>query len=141
MNLNVKLLDKQCIPTRAYVGDAGLDLYARIPKLISIGQHTTAKIPTGICVEIPQGYVGLLLPRSSYNVKGLIEPVGTIDSGYRGEISAAITNATDVPYHVNPYDKIAQLVIVPIAQIDSLNFVDELSKSERGVNGFGSSGK
>lgn len=141
MDLKVKLLDLKCAPTRAYQHDAGIDLYAKIPKLISIGQHQTEKIPVGICVEIPEGCVGLLLPRSSYNVKGLVEPVGTIDAGYRGEISACIVNTTDTPYHVNPYDKIAQLVIMPITQIDNVVFVQELTPSERGESGFGSSGK
>jgi dUTP pyrophosphatase len=141
MDLKIKLLDVNCAPTRAYTHDAGLDLYARIDELISIGQHQTIKIPTGICVEIPEGKVGLLLPRSSFNVKGLIEPIGTIDAGYRGEISACITNSTDEPYHLNPYDRIAQLVIVPFEQIDDITFVDELSPSERGEGGFGSSGK
>jgi len=140
MDLKMIVLNEKCTPTRAYEGDAGIDLYANTNKLISIGQHQTVLIPLGICLEIPYGNVGLLLPRSSISKSGLIIQ-GVIDAGYRNEIRALIHNITEVPYHIQPHEKIAQILIVPITPIKTFQFVDKLNESERGEKGFGSSGK
>jgi len=140
MNLKIKLYDLKCALTRAYTKDAGLDCYARIPNRISISQHTTVKIPLGFSVEIPEYHVGDLRPRSGHSAKGITVGYGTIDCGYTGEIYAVVTNTTDAPYIIEPYEKIAQLVIVPIGHIDEIEFVTELEQTDRGTNGFGSSG-
>lgn len=123
------------LPTRAYSNDAGLDCYAKESIRLYNGQ--SVKMPLGFGIELPDGYVGLLLPRSSMNAKGLIERVGVIDSGYRGEISAIICNMSGDTIDINAKDKVAQLVIVPCAICEVV-----LDKTdERGINGFGSSGK
>jgi dUTP pyrophosphatase len=140
-NLNIKVINPKCIPTIAYENDAGVDLYANTDKLISISQFSTTKVPLGIAVEIPNDYFGFILPRSGHAVKGITVETGTIDPGYRGELCAVITNNTNTPYHMQPYEKIAQLVLLPKTIIKTFNFVDKLSESERGEKGFGSSSK
>jgi dUTP pyrophosphatase len=141
MDLKIKLLDKKCMPYKKYATDAGIDLKARLNKLVSVSQFTTETIPTGVCVDIPEGYVGLITPRSSMNKIGVSSEIGTIDEGYTGEIAVCITNNTGTPYHINPYDRIGQLVIVPMYCVTNLIEVDEFPNKERGDNGFGSTGK
>lgn len=141
MELRIKLLDKNCMPTKGHADDAGIDLRARIPKLISIGQHQTIKIPTGICVDIPKGHMGDVRPRSGLSSQGIVAEIGTIDCGYTGEIVAIITNNSSTPFHINPYDRIGQLVVTPISVVHKIVVVDKLDiESERGENGFGSTG-
>jgi dUTP pyrophosphatase len=147
MKVKFKKLDpKAVIPTYANPGDAGLDL-----TVTRISRYTTATSRqyfyyTGLSVEIPEGYVGLIFPRSSIYKTNLTltNSVGVIDSGYRGEIKA-VFNLTYIghfrggyPYQVG--DRVAQLVIVPIPKIE-IEEVDELTPTERGAQGFGSSGK
>lgn len=141
MELNIVLLDKDCPPFKRYADDAGIDLRARIPKLISISQHSTVTILTGICVEIPKGHMGHICGRSSMNKAGIHCMIGTIDAGYTGEISVCLTNTTDIPFHVNPYDRIAQLIIMPIEVVNKINIVEKLAVTERADSGFGSTGK
>jgi dUTP pyrophosphatase len=141
MDLQIKLLDEKCMPYKKYQNDAGLDLKARISKLISVSQFSTIKIPTGVCVNIPQGYVGLITPRSSMNEIGVSSELGTIDEGYTGELSVCLTNNTSTPYHINPYDRIAQFVLVPVYSVTNLIVTDELPTKDRGDNGYGSTGK
>jgi dUTP pyrophosphatase len=141
MKIDVKLLDEKCIPYKMYKSDAGIDLKARISSLISVSQFTTETIPTGICVDIPKGYVGIVAPRSSMNKIGVSSEIGVIDEGYTGEISVCLTNNTATPYHVQPYDRIAQLLIVPVSCVTDLNVIEELPDKERGDAGFGSTGK
>lgn len=141
MDLKVKLLHEHAVPYKAHADDAGCDLKAKIPKLISLGQFSTTLVPTGVCVEIPRDHVGLLLPRSSMNKAGIGCEVGVIDAGYTGEISVCLTNNTATPYHVNPFDRIAQLVVMPIVPVNKIVFVDKFDTTERGDAGFGSSGK
>jgi dUTP pyrophosphatase len=134
-----KLSHLALIPKYAKEGDAGLDLTAT-----SIPTNTTFQVTygTGLAVEIPQGYVGLLFPRSSvrnYELN-LSNSVGVIDSGYRGEIQATFnkTNGlTSFQYKVG--DKVCQLVILPYPSIEPIE-ADELSSTERGEQGFGSTG-
>lgn len=136
--MRIKLLDKNCKPIRTHETDSGLDLKARLSQRISVSQHTTVKIPTGIIIELPKGYEGQVRPRSSVFEKGIYIN-GTIDNGYRGEIIMIVVNTTDTPYIINPYDRIAQLVVCPVLTPE-LEFVDELSTTERSDNGFGSTG-
>lgn len=141
VDIKMVLLDKACVPFKAHDNDAGMDVKARIQSLISISQFATVKIPIGICVEIPPGHMGILLPRSSMASSGIVVESPSIDAGYTGEIQAIVTNNSSVPYHINPYDRIAQLVVVPIAQIDKIVFVNELQETDRGGDGFGSTGR
>lgn len=134
-----KLHPDSVIPSYAKTGDAGLDLTSvGITQNEKYIEHTT-----GWAIEIPEGYVGLVFPRSSITTKGLIlkNSVGVIDSGYRGEIRIRFQDL-EVPY-ADEYkvgERIAQLVIVPIPYIDLVE-VDNLTDTERGVTGYGSSGK
>lgn len=132
---------KAVVPKYQKVGDAGLDLVAT-----RIVEESLYKITygTGISMEIPHGYVGLVYPRSSVRNKDLIlsNSVGVIDSGYRGEIMATFRKTLD-NYEGNIYevgDRICQIIIVPYPLIDFVE-VDELSDSDRGDGGFGSTGK
>ena len=138
MEVKVKKLNKNAIiPSYAKQGDAGLDLVA-----ISKVQHENlVEYGTGLAIEIPEGYVGLIFPRSSiknYDLS-LTNCVGVVDSGYRGEIKAFFRTHGDTT-HYNVMEKIAQMVIVPYPQIKLVE-VAELSESERGTGGYGSSGK
>lgn len=142
MKVNFKKLHADAVtPSYAHDGDAGIDLtavsftqeYDRSGKLVIV-YHT------GIAVEIPEGYVGLLFMRSSvskYSVS-MTNAVGVIDSGYRGELMVKMKLTTDaVPTIYQPGEKIAQLVIVPYLKAE-LNEVEELAETERGEGGFGS---
>ena len=139
--MKIKVLDKNCIPKKSHSIDAGLDLKART--YATVFPQCTEFIPTGVCVEIPVGMVGLLFPRSSISKTPLrmANSVGVIDSGFTGEIQVPLYNTSEVEIRdIEQYDKIAQLVIVPLADV-SLEIVDELEESERGANGFGSTGR
>lgn len=141
-----RLTETAILPTRASEGDAGLDLYANVEANVSTGRVT--KVSTGIAVEIPYGYVGLVHPRSGLAAKEGITVVnapGTIDAGYRGEVMVLLTSIDDkhrgsiFGYHVKPGERIAQLVIQKV-ELPEVEEVDELSDSVRGVGGFGSTG-
>lgn len=137
-----RLADSAILPIRANAGDAGLDLTAtRITQEINECGQLTLVYHTDLAVEIPVGYVGLLFSRSSIANKSLIltNCVGVIDSGYRGEIMAKMRSTTDVvPAVYKPGERFAQLVIVPLAEYNIVEATD-LSNSDRGENGFGSS--
>jgi dUTP pyrophosphatase len=129
------------LPTRAYAGDAGLDLHALDGATLGPGQR--ASIPTGIAVEIPDGHAGLVLPRSGLAARhgiALVNAPGLIDAGYRGEIRVLLLNTDrDATYEIAPGDRIAQLLLIR-HETPMLIEVDELAESERGGGGFGSSG-
>lgn len=130
------------LPKYVHAGDAGADLRADIPDALTIWPHESVWIDTGVCVEIPNGYVGLQFARSGMGMKHnvcLANGVGVIDSGYRGRIRAKLINLGDKPYTVHPGDRVCQLVIVPFATCSYIQ-VDELNESERGANGYGSTG-
>lgn len=138
--MKIKVLDKNCIPKKSHSIDAGFDLRAR--KAVSVFPQDTEFIPTGVCVEIPVGFVGLLFPRSSISKTPLrmANSVGVIDAGFTGEIKVPLYNTSDVEIRdVEQYTRIAQLVIVPIADV-SIEIVSELDDTERGNGGFGSTG-
>jgi dUTP pyrophosphatase len=142
VSLRVRRLDTRAVlPTRAYPGDAGLDLHALEPVVLAAGER--ASIPTGIAVEIPDGQAGLVLPRSGLAAKhgiALVNAPGLIDSGYRGEIRVLLLNTDRYhAYEFEPGERIAQLLLIRYDAPDVIE-VDELSVSERGGGGFGSSG-
>ncbi len=140
MILKIKKIQADAkVPSMAYKGDAGLDLYSAEKKIIK--RKERAKIKTGIALEIPFGFVGLIWDRSSLAAKsGLTTMAGVIDSGYRGEIEIIIYNSSKEDYIIKKYDKIAQLLIQKI-ETPKIVGVDQLSNSERGNKNFGSSGE
>ena len=142
MSLRVcRLDDRAMLPTRAYSGDAGLDLHALEGAVLAPGAR--ASVPTGIAVEIPEGHAGLVLPRSGLAARhgvALVNAPGLIDSGYRGEIRVLLLNTDrELAFELESGDRIAQLVIVR-HETPAIVEVDELSESDRGRGGFGSSG-
>ncbi len=143
MQVNIKKIKPNAkIPTKGSVHAAGYDLYACLEESIIIKPNETVKIPTGLAVEIPSGYVGLIFARSGIAIdKGLApaNKVGVCDSDYRGEYVVALKNSGSNNALINGGDRIAQLVVVPIIDIN-FNEVDVLSETKRGENGFGSTG-
>ena len=138
----IRRLDPRAIlPSRAYPGDAGLDLYALDGCELDAGAR--ASVRTGIAVEIPEGQAGLVLPRSGLAVKhgiALVNAPGLIDAGYRGEIQVLLLNTDrDHMHTIRPGDRIAQLVLVDI-KTPEVEEVPELADTHRGAGGFGSSG-
>lgn len=124
-------------PTRGHATDAGLDLRAEMDSLIF--PRSYAIFHTGVHVQLPTGYCGLLVSKSGLNVNHHIVSTGLIDEGYTGEIVVKLYNHGDAPYEVHRGDKISQLVILPCFH-EEIEFVDELETTERGDNGFGSTG-
>jgi len=122
-------------PFRAHYNDAGADIYS--PAEYVLKPHTTTKIPLGFGIELPDGMMGVIFPRSSYATRGIVAEHPPIDSGYRGEIHCILTNMTDEYFGISKDDRIGQLVIMPVIVAD---FVESLTE-ERQTNGFGSSGK
>lgn len=138
MELKFKVLDGGTLPTRAHREDAGYDIYAPCDFGIHALQNTFLML--GVCVEIPKGYTGLILGRSSMNKKGIICMTGVIDSGYTGELGATFFNTTSNAIAIHKGERICQLVIVKLADIDDAVVVDKLDDTERGDSGFGSTG-
>ncbi len=143
MKINIKKLTKTAIiPTRQHEGDAGYDLYADIQEPVTIEPHETELIHTGIAIEIPIGYFGAIFARSGLASKQGLRPancVGVCDSRYRGEYMVALHNDSIAARIVSPGDRIAQLVVMPYLSVE-FNEVGELSDTERGDGGFGSTG-
>lgn len=142
MRVQIQRLDKNLpLPQYAKSGDAGLDVYARIDCTLAPGER--ALIPTGIAIALPEGYVCLAHPRSGLAVKygvSIVNTPGTIDSGYRGEIQMALINHDlQNSFEVKRGDRIAQLVFQKF-EVAEFEEVDELPQSERGADGFGSTG-
>lgn len=144
MELKIKRLTEDAIlPIRAHKGDAGIDLTCTtITQEINECGQLIIIYHTGLAMEIPEGFVGLLFPRSSIANKSLTftNCVGVIDSGYRGEVMAKMRSTTDVvPAIYKPGERFAQLVLVPIPEYE-ITEVSELSETERSEGGFGSTG-
>lgn len=139
MKIQIKKLDPEAkIPTYAHPGDAGMDMYALKDTTLPGGAQ--ALISTGIAMEIPQGYVGLVWDKSGLSVKqGLKTLAGVIDAGYRGEIAIAISNLRTTPHVFNKGDKIAQMLIQKVEQAE-FEEVESLTETSRGDGGFGSTG-
>jgi dUTP pyrophosphatase len=135
-----RLHDDAVVPSRAYAGDAGLDLSSC--ERVELGPGERALVGTGLAVAIPAGYAGYVQPRSGLAIKhgiSMVNTPGLIDSGYRGELKIILLNTDrNEPFVVEPGMRIAQLVVLPVPGIDPIE-VAELPGSERGERGFGSS--
>jgi dUTP pyrophosphatase len=128
------------VPQRAYAGDAGLDLASC--ERVELGPGERSLVGTGLAVAIPEGYAGFVQPRSGLAARHgltIVNSPGLVDSGYRGELRVVLLNTDRTePFVVEPGMRIAQLVVLPIPELELVE-VDELPSSERGVRGFGSS--
>lgn len=147
MKLKVVLDDGAIMPTKAHDNDAGFDLYSGEDRIIpgrtnifGIQQNNSAVFDTGVHIEIPEGYVGFLKSKSGLNVKHHLTSDGVIDAGYTGSIVVKLYNQGNDYYQVKKGDKISQLVILPIPEMELVQ-VDSLEETDRGDNGFGSSGR
>lgn len=128
------------MPRRAHEGDAGVDLHAREAARLQPGERVL--VPTGVAVAIPDGYAGLVTPRSGLALRsgiGVVNAPGVVDSGYRGELAVILVNLGDSAVEIRRGDRIAQLLVVPV---DAADFVEvtTLDDTDRGGGGFGSSG-
>lgn len=138
-----KVRENAKIPTRGTAGSAGLDLYACIDKPITLNKGDTAVIPTGIAIGLDDiNLCAFVYARSGLAIKrgiGLLNSVGVIDSDYRGEICVGVIKQTDEPYTIQPFERIAQMVIKRVEMPDPVE-VEELDDTIRGDGGFGSTG-
>ena len=137
--MKIKLEEWAYMPVRAHSTDAGLDL--RTPHDVVVPAHGSAVIDTGVHVEIYHGLVGMLKSKSGLNVKYNMTSEGVIDAGYTGSIVAKLYNHGDRNVYLSAGDKITQLVIMPVYIPHEIKIVEEFEPTERGENGFGSSGK
>ena len=142
-NVNIKKLNPDAIiPTYGTDYAAGADLYACLTEVVTVQPGQTYLVKTGIALEIPDGFAGLIYARSGLATKRGLAPankVGVIDSDYRGEIMVSLHNHSNKPETIEPGERIAQLIITPYVQA-IFNEVDELSDTIRGEGGFGSTG-
>ena len=143
IGVSVKLLDGRAkLPTYGSEGAAGADLYALLDAPLTVGAGETVLVHTGVALALPAGTVGLIFARSGLATKRGLAPankVGVIDADYRGEIMVALHNHGDAAATVAPYERIAQLAIVPYITA-SFQETDDLDETARGVGGFGSTG-
>lgn len=148
MNLDIRIvnpiLKEEHLPKYSTESSAGIDLRACISNPISIGPNQTVLIGTGIAIDMQSSNMfGMCVPRSGLGTKGIILGNGTgiIDSDYQGEIMLPLWNRSNKDFIINPFDRVAQLLFLPIIRIDSFNIVEQFkSKTERSINGFGSTG-
>jgi dUTP pyrophosphatase len=145
--IDVKILDprmKELLPAYATPGSAGLDLRACIDAPLVLEPGQTVLVPTGLAIHVADpGYAAMILPRSGLGHKnGIVlgNLVGLIDSDYQGQLMVSTWNRGSQAFTLQPLDRLAQLVIVPVLQV-GFNVVDEFASSERGAGGFGSTGK
>lgn len=136
MQIKYELDEGAYAPMRAHDSDAGFDLACKEDQMLEANKANT--IDTGVHVLIPEGYVGLVCPRSSFNVKGIGTPIGVIDAGYTGSISVVLVSKYDL--RIFKGNRIAQLVIVPLPDVHLVEGDVTGVKSERGLGGFGSTG-
>lgn len=148
MKLQIKALSEMIgrdipLPYYATSGAAALDLHACIGQPVVISCDGEALIPTGLAVAVPEGHVGILAVRSSMGIRhgvSLSNGIGVIDSDYRGPLRVGLHNLRTEPYTVQPGDRIAQLLVLPVVRPD-IELVDVLPETERGERGFGSTGR
>jgi len=147
IKLDVKILDPRMrdqLPQYATAGSAGLDLRACIDKPITLAPGQTELVPTGIAIHLADpGLAAVVLPRSGLGHKhGIVlgNLVGLIDSDYQGQLFVSTWNRGNTPFVLNPMERLAQLVVVPVVQVE-LNVVADFAQSPRGAGGFGSTGK
>ena len=146
-NLDIRILDERIraqLPAYATAGSAGLDLRAAIDEAITLRPGETALIPTGLAIHLDDAALAaIIIPRSGLGHKhGIVlgNGVGLIDSDYQGQVFVSCWNRGKDTFVVNPLERIAQLVVVPVVQVD-LNIVESFEESSRGAGGFGSTGK
>ena len=138
-----RVLEGAKLPTYGSAWAAGADLYACLVETVTIQPGETVFIPTGIALEVPQGCAGLIYARSSMGAKRGLAPankVGVIDSDYRGQVMVALHNHSALPQSVEPQERIAQLLLTPVYTPGFVE-TEELSDTQRGAGGFGSTGK
>ena len=147
MKIDLKILDERLrdqLPHYATPGSAGLDLRACLDAQLTIAPGETALVPTGLAIHLADsGYAAVILPRSGLGHKnGIVlgNLVGLIDSDYQGQLMISTWNRGSQPFVLNPFERLAQMVIVPVVQAQ-FNIVEEFGESERGAGGFGSTGK
>ncbi len=142
MTVRIKKLDERAIvPTYGTEFSAGADLYSI--EAVTVEPHKTTLVHTGLALEIPEGYAGLIFARSGLACKRGLAPankVGVIDADYRGEIMVALHNHTEAPVSIDAGERVAQLAIMPFLKAE-FDLSDELSDTVRGAGGFGSTGK
>jgi len=143
--MKVKIINQSAnaLPQYETVGSAGMDIRANIENAITLQPLERVLVPTGLFIELPQGYEAQIRPRSGLAAKkglGIPNSPGTIDSDYRGEIKVILINLSNEPQTIEPAERVAQMVIARYEQI-SWELSDALSDSERGAGGFGSTGK
>lgn len=141
LDIKIKKLNKNVqLPKKGTQGAAGIDFY--LPQPVEFEPNYSKKVPLGVAVEIPEGYVMLLIPRSSTWKTPLRMPnsVGVIDSDYRGEVCALLRNTSNFTFTTDIGERLVQGVIVPVPEVQ-VQEVEELSETSRGVGGFGSTGK
>lgn len=136
----IRLDGELSVPAISHIGDAAVDLQSRVDVTIEPGERVA--VPTGIAVAIPDGYAGLVLPRSGHAKRhgiGVVNGPGLVDSGYRGEISVLLINHGESEVKFARGDRVAQLAVVPVPAVEWVE-VDSLEDTERGSGGFGSTG-
>lgn len=145
--LDIKILDarlREVMPQYATAGAAGLDLRACIPATITLAPGASELVPSGLAIHLGDpGLAALVLPRSGLGHKhGIVlgNLVGLIDSDYQGQVMVSLWNRSGQAFAIQPMDRIAQLIVVPVMQV-KLNVVEDFSQSARGSGGFGSTGK
>ena len=143
MKLKIKNSSHHPLPTYETQGSSGMDLRAFLKAPVTLRPLERRLIPTGLFIEIPEGYEGQVRPRSGMSIKhgiSLVNCVGTIDSDYRGELSIPVINLSEEAFTLNDGDRIAQLVIAKYERVE-IEISEDLSQTERGAGGFGSTGK
>ena len=147
MNIDLKIVDPRLagnLPAYATPGSAGLDLRACLSEQLTLAPNAWQLVPTGIAIHLADpGYAALILPRSGLGHKhGIVlgNLVGLIDSDYQGQLMVSAWNRSDVAFTIEPMERIAQLVVVPVLQA-RFNVVTEFPASQRGEGGYGSTGK
>ena len=140
MQIKIKRIENGKLPEYKTTGSAGADCYARIEKEIILNENDMVTIPLGFAVEIPDGYEMQIRPRSGLAKKDkMVAVLGTIDSDYRGEVHAILINHSKSIFTIKPNDRIAQVVVCPVIRAEWY-LTNELSETERGEGGFGSTG-
>ena len=139
-----KVRDNAVVPSRATPGSAGMDLYACIDSAVTVQPHECVKIPTGIAIALPSPLYGaFIFARSGLSINYGLAPancVGVVDSDYRGEVIVGLVNQFNEPYTIEPGDRVAQMVIMPVSLMETQE-CDTLDETQRGAGGFGSTGK
>lgn len=141
MDVKIKVINPNCVPFYGREGDACLDCHASLGAgYIMIPDGSRCLVNLGFALELPQGYEAVVRPRSGYSKLGLDVSIGTVDSNYRGELKACVINNTKGVYCLHDLDRVCQIAIRKTEQINWVK-VDELTDTNRGTNGFGSSGR